>query len=108
MKRMLRVIAAFFLLTAILPAARGADVATPAVEAFNTLRIEPNKIVRWNGVKIDERTLLYLLKAAGKTNPKPEIHVEADRRARYDEVARIMSLAQKTGANIGFTGVSAK
>lgn len=107
MMLILRAFAAFFLIAAAVPAARGADAPMPAVNASNTLQIEPNKMLRWNGTLIDEPMLRRILKATGKKKPAPEIYIEAGRLARYDEVARILTIMQQNGAaRFGFTGIN--
>ena len=43
---------------------------------------------------------------AAKKDPQPEIHVNANRLAKYDAVAKVLADAQRLGAtHIGFTGI---
>jgi biopolymer transport protein ExbD len=47
----------------------------------------------------------YFLNAA-QQDPQPEIHVNANRLAKYDAVALVLADAQRLGAtHIGFTGI---
>ena len=62
--------------------------------------------VSWNGTPVDRPTMdSYFLDAAGKT-PQPEIHINPNRLAKYDAVAKVLADAQRLGAtHIGFTGI---
>ena len=51
----------------------------------------------WNGWRIDHATLERKLLAAARQNPQPEIHMMANRLARYGAVAQIMAEAQRSG-----------
>jgi len=43
---------------------------------------------------------------AAKKNPQPEIHVNPNRLAKYDAVAKVLADAQRLGAtHIGFSGI---
>ena len=43
---------------------------------------------------------------AAKKTPQPEIHVNPNRLAKYDAVAKVLADAQRLGAtHIGFTGI---
>jgi biopolymer transport protein ExbD len=43
---------------------------------------------------------------AARKNPQPEIHINANRLAKYDAVAKVLADAQRLGAtHIGFTGI---
>ena len=60
----------------------------------------------WNGNPVPNRATLdsYLSDAAQK-DPQPEIHLQPDRLAKYDAVARVLADAQRLGVtHIGFTG----
>ena len=62
--------------------------------------------ITWNGLVVDRATLdSYFEDAAGK-NPQPEIHVKADRLAKYDVIAKVLADAQRLGeTHIGFTAI---
>ena len=57
----------------------------------------------WNGEKIAAAELGLRLPAAAKLQPQPELHIRADRNARYETVALVMSAAARAGlTRIGF------
>jgi biopolymer transport protein ExbD len=62
--------------------------------------------ISWNGTRISRATMdAYLANAASKS-PQPEIHVNTNRLANYDVVAKVLADAQRLGATqIGFTGI---
>ena len=70
------------------------------------LGVDFDGTVTWNGTPVDRATMdSYFLDAAGKT-PQPEIHVNPNRLAKYDAVARVLADAQRLGAtHIGFSGI---
>jgi biopolymer transport protein ExbD len=62
--------------------------------------------INWNGAHISRATLDAYLADAARKNPQPEIHVNPDRLANYDVVARVLADAQRLGAtHIGFTRI---
>lgn len=59
--------------------------------------------VYWNGEKVDMETLAERMGAAAALDPQPEVHIRADRSTEYQNVARVMATAGRTGlAKIGF------
>lgn len=60
----------------------------------------------WNGEVIEDPLALEaLLAAAAVAVPMPEIHLRPDPEVRYDEVAQILSAAQRLNVTrIGFVG----
>ncbi len=57
----------------------------------------------WNGEKLTLADLGPRLAAAAQRQPQPELHIRADRNARYESVALVMSVAAKAGlTRIGF------
>jgi biopolymer transport protein ExbD len=57
----------------------------------------------WNGEKLAPVDLAPRFAAAAKQQPQPELHLRADRNARYESVATVMSAAAKAGlTRIGF------
>jgi biopolymer transport protein ExbD len=57
----------------------------------------------WNGERIDHSQLRDRLRAAGKLQPQPELHLRADRLTPYERVAEALSDAAKAGVvRIGF------
>jgi biopolymer transport protein ExbD len=67
------------------------------------LQIDFDGATFWNGRAVDGGALHALLRSAAQQVPQPEIHVKADRLARYDGVAKILADAQRSGVTqIGF------
>jgi biopolymer transport protein ExbD len=60
--------------------------------------------VLWNGQPVDRATLDARLAQAAHQMPQPELHIQPDRLAKYDVVAKILSDAQSLGVTrIGFS-----
>jgi biopolymer transport protein ExbD len=70
------------------------------------LGVDFDGAISWNGTRISRATMdAYLADAASKS-PQPEIHVNPNRLANYDVVAKVLADAQRLGATqIGFTGI---
>jgi len=57
----------------------------------------------WNGERIERKGLRERLSAASTQHPQPEVHLSADRAARYQSVAEVMADAANAGmSRIGF------
>jgi biopolymer transport protein ExbD len=71
-----------------------------------TLVVDFDGQVYWNNTPVDRKTLDgYLLNAAQQDN-QPEIHLQPNRLAKYDQVAMVLADAQRIGVtHIGFTGI---
>ena len=70
------------------------------------LGVDFDGAISWNGAHISRATLDAYLADAAKQNPQPEIHVNPNRLANYDVVAKVLADAQRLGATqIGFTGI---
>jgi biopolymer transport protein ExbD len=77
-------------------------VTPPIVE----LGVDFDGAVTWNGTRISRATLDAYLADAARQSPQPEIHVNPDRLANYDVVAKVLADAQRLGVTqIGFTGI---
>ena len=62
--------------------------------------------ITWNGQQVDRATMDSYFEDAASKNPQPEIHVNPNRLAKYDDVAKVLADAQRLGAtHIGFTGI---
>ena len=62
--------------------------------------------ITWNGQTIDRATMDSYFEDAAKKNPQPEIHVNPNRLAKYDAVAKVLADAQRLQViHIGFTGI---
>ena len=65
--------------------------------------IRENGELFWNGEPVTLAELQPRFAAEAKQQPQPELHLRADRNARYDSVAQVMSVAAKAGLlRIGF------
>jgi len=70
------------------------------------LGIDFDGTITWNTVPINRATLDAYFMQAHKADPQPEIHVNPNRLAKYDQVAIVLSDAQRLGVTkIGFTGI---
>ncbi len=57
----------------------------------------------WNGEVVPLVTLSARFALEAKRNPQPELHIRADKKAYYELVAQVMSVATKEGiVRIGF------
>lgn len=71
-----------------------------------SLGVDFDGTVTWNGTPVDRATMDSYFEDAATKNPQPEIHISANRLAKYDAVARVLADAQRLGAtHIGFTGI---
>ena len=67
------------------------------------LAIRASGELLWDGEIIDRQQLRTRLQAASGRKPQPEIHLRADRDARYQSIAEVMADAAKAGmGRIGF------
>lgn len=57
----------------------------------------------WSGEAVTLDQLPQRFAAEAKRQPQPELHLRADRRAHYEKLAQVMSMAAKAGlTRIGF------
>jgi biopolymer transport protein ExbD len=79
----------------------------PTVEPETVdLGVDFDGTVTWNGTAVDRGTMDSYFEDAARKNPQPEIHVNANRLAKYDAVAKVLADAQRLGAtHIGFSGI---
>jgi biopolymer transport protein ExbD len=79
----------------------------PTVEPVTVdLGVDFDGTVTWNGTVVDRSTMDAYFEDAARKNPQPEIHVNPNRLAKYDAVAKVLADAQRLGAtHIGFTGI---
>ena len=84
-----------------------ANSTPPTVEPETVdLGVDFDGTVTWNGTAVDRGTMDAYFEDAAKKNPQPEIHVNANRLAKYDAVAKVLADAQRLGAtHIGFAGI---
>jgi biopolymer transport protein ExbD len=77
----------------------------PPGQAIN-LSIEYDGTMVWNGnIVADKEQLEQYLRSAASQAVQPELHVRPDKRAKYDDVAQVLAMAQRNGIQrIGFAG----
>ncbi|GAA0577793.1 ExbD/TolR family protein [Rhizomicrobium electricum] len=70
------------------------------------LTIDFDGTILWNGSPVDRATLNGYFLDASTQDPQPEIHLEPNKLAKYDVVAKVLADAQRLGVKkIGFTGL---
>jgi biopolymer transport protein ExbD len=78
---------------------------TPTLTRPNNIQlgIKADGSLYWNGESVDKAALAERMAAAAKLDPRPEVHIRAERTTEYQKVAEVMSGAAKVGlARIGF------
>lgn len=67
------------------------------------LTIDASGGLRWNGEHLAGDELAGRLATAARATPQPDLHLGADKAARYEHVAAVLAAAQKAGLKqIGF------
>jgi biopolymer transport protein ExbD len=62
--------------------------------------------ILWDGQQVDRYTLDSYFVNAANTKPQPEIHLNPNKLAKYDIVAKVLADAQRIGVKkIGFAGL---
>jgi biopolymer transport protein ExbD len=79
-------------------------ITSPVLPEVIDLEIDHDGTVVWNGTAVaDSQQLESYFRAAARQNPQPEIHLRAERRAKYDFVAKVLASAQRNRMQkIGF------
>jgi len=69
-----------------------------------TISIDPQGEVYWNGGHLKDRNeLLQRVKTAAVIKPQPEIHIRADKEARFESIGRVIYMIQRGGVvKVGF------
>jgi biopolymer transport protein ExbD len=71
------------------------------------LEIDFDGTVVWNGTPIPLESLEGYFRQEAQKDPQPELHLRADKRARYGTVAVVLAAAQRNRMQkIGFVNVS--
>ena len=84
-----------------LPTAR--NIPTQTKPENVTVSITANGTVYWQGAEVNREQLLNLVVASARQVPQPEIHLRADRQARYEAVGRVIWVIQQGGVvKVGF------
>ena len=70
------------------------------------LGVDFDGTITWNGTPVDRATMDGYFLNAVEQDPQLEIHVNPNRLAKYDAVAKVLADAQRLGiTHIGFTGI---
>jgi biopolymer transport protein ExbD len=70
------------------------------------LGVDFDGTILWNGSPVDRATLQSYFLDASQQEPQPEIHLNPNKLAKYDIVAKVLADAQRLGVKkIGFTGL---
>jgi biopolymer transport protein ExbD len=80
------------------------NIATQTKPENITLAVDVGGDVYWNGAAVaDRQQLLDLVVTEARKVPQPEIHIRADRNARFEAVARAIYIIQQGGlVKVGF------
>jgi biopolymer transport protein ExbD len=88
------------------------DMPQPNQKPPTTLPVVVNLVVDfdgsilWNNTPIDRPTLDAYFQNASEQDPQPEIHLNPNKLAKYDIVAKVLADAQHIGVKkIGFAGL---
>jgi biopolymer transport protein ExbD len=74
------------------------NIATQTKPEDIPVSIDRDGVVYWKGGRVEDRAkLLELLVEQARMNPQPELHLKADRNARYENVARVLYTIQQSG-----------
>ena len=67
------------------------------------LAVKADGEMYWNETPVTEEQLISRMEAASKAEPQPEVHMSADKDARYEKIAQVMGAARDAGlAKFGF------
>ena len=79
---------------------------TPPVDTQkNKIYIQPDGVIQWNSVPVNEVTLRQYLDASLQISPEPELHFQPDPNARYEVVDRVLAIVKRANVNkLGFVG----
>lgn len=87
-----------------MPPAHAIPPPTPPVVV--NLGVDFDGTILWNGTPVDRATLDSYLNNAAQADPQPEIHLNPNKLAKYDVVAKVLADAQRIGVqHIGFAGL---
>ena len=71
------------------------------------LEVDFDGTVVWNGTPVTMQQLDGYFATESVKDPQPEIHLQPDRRAKYDVVAKVLAAAQRNHMKrIGFVNVA--
>ena len=74
------------------------NIATQTKPEDIPVSIDRDGNVYWQGGRVQDRAkLLELMVEQARLDPQPELHLKADRNARYENVARVLFIIQQSG-----------
>jgi len=74
------------------------NIATQTKPEDIPVSIDRDGNVYWRGGRVEDRAkLLELMVEQARMDPQPELHLKADRNARYENVARVLFVIQQSG-----------
>ncbi|MFM0501761.1 ExbD/TolR family protein [Paraburkholderia caffeinilytica] len=65
--------------------------------AHVTVQVDAAGVIHWDAMVVDQPALQAKLAETAERQPQPEIQLYADRAARYEAVADLLSAAQRAG-----------
>ena len=72
---------------------------------FNTVSVDTQSRVTWNGSPVDLVTLRTYLDQTKRMTPEPELHVQPDPYSRYAKVNEMLSVVKRSNVTkVGFVG----
>ena len=85
-----------------LPRADPNQVPPPPTQAIS-IEVKYDGQVAWDGNIVTPTELRQYITSASKQDPQPDVHVQVDRRAKYDAAAAVLFAVQRGGLKrIGF------
>lgn len=82
---------------------RAGDQPSREVAKPVTVTIDAEGRIYWDGENVDQAGLDSRIRMSAHLNPVPELHLRADRKAAYEQVAKVLAAAQSGGLKkIGF------
>ncbi len=83
---------------------KAANIPTQTKPENITIAVDADGNMFWNtGLVPNQEVLLERIKAVAVMNPQPEIHVRGDRLTKYENIGRVIVLAQRGGIQkVGF------
>ncbi len=87
---------------------RQSDTQPPdVVEQPITITVQSDGQILWNGTPSSLTDINSYVLDAAKKDPQPEVHIAADKRARYQKIADVLFIVQRGKLKkIGFAGDS--
>ena len=77
----------------------------PILPVKNTVVVTAAGAILWNGAPISEDQLRTYLDATQQMDPTPELHLQPEADARYEEVDRVLAITKKAHVEkMGFVG----